>query len=51
MDKKPYSPPTIERWGIKKQNSLNLLASLSIAGNVSDWEAGDEDDLYEDDWE
>lgn len=51
MNKKPYISPSIERWDLNDRKMLNLLVSLSIAGDVADWEAGDPNDLYEDDWE
>lgn len=49
MYRKPYIPPSLKHREVKRQNVLNLLVELSVAGNISDWKAGNTDDLYEDD--
>ncbi len=51
MSKTIYEAPTAEAWSFCTDHGLNLLATLSIVGNVSDFEAGDELDLIEDDWD
>ena len=48
--KKTYEPPIMEVWMIDLQRSADLLVSLSLQGNVSDFEPGDDDDLIVDDW-
>lgn len=48
--KKTYEPPVMEVWMIDLQRSADLLVSLSLQGNVSDFEPGDDDDLIVDDW-
>ena len=49
--KKTYEPPVMEVWMIDLQRSADLLVSLSLQGNVSDFEPGDDDDLIVDDWD
>ena len=41
----------MEVWMIDLQKSADLLVSLSLQGNVSDFEPGDDDDLIVDDWD
>ena len=48
--KKTYEPPVMEVWRIDLQRSADLLVSLSLQGNVSDFEPGDDEDLTVDDW-
>ncbi len=48
--KKTYEPPVMEVWMIDLQRSADLLVSLSLQGNVSDFESGDDEDLIVDDW-
>ena len=48
--KKTYEPPTAEVWMIDLRKCENLLVSMSLEGNISDFEPGNEDDLIEDDW-
>ena len=48
--KKTYEPPVMEVWRIDLQRSADLLVSLSLQGNVSDFEPGDDEDLIVDDW-
>ena len=48
--KKAYEPPVMEFWRIDLQRSADLLVSLSLQGNVSDFEPGDDEDLIVDDW-
>ena len=40
----------MEVWMIDLQRSADLLVSLSLQGNVSDFEPGDDEDLTVDDW-
>lgn len=51
MKKLTYEPPRVEVWRLEANRGLNLLASLSMGGNISDFEAGTEDDLIEDNWD
>lgn len=50
MDK-TYVAPRVEYWEMEHFPPLNLLASLSIAGDVADFEAGDPNDITEDEWD
>lgn len=51
MNKRRYVSPYAEDWSLEALAGCNIMATLSIVGNVQDFEAGDELDLIEDDWD
>ncbi len=51
MNKRSYTPPYATDWNLEVIAGNNILATLSISGNVQDFEAGNELDLTEDSWD